>query len=102
MSRSSRLVGAGSAIVLAVTAGLGLGVGMAGPALADSSFQAFEGSADLQNPYHVIVVDEGGATNVACAEEFSRWMRSEPVQQTIADFGVENYGQPLFFPDAPS
>ena len=46
MSRSSRLVGAGSAIVLAVTAGLGLGVGMAGPALADSSFQAFEGSAD--------------------------------------------------------
>ena len=63
---------------------------------------AFEGSADLQNPYHVIVVDEGGATNVACADEFSRWIRSEPVQQTIADFGVEKYGQPLFFPDAPS
>lgn len=46
MSRPSRLVGAGSAVVFAVTAGLGLGVGMAGPALADSSFQAFEGSAD--------------------------------------------------------
>ena len=50
----------------------------------------------------MIVVDEGGATNVACAEEFSRWIRSEPVQQTIADFGVEKYGQPLFFSDAPS
>ena len=61
---------------------------------------AFEGSPDLHNPYHVIVVDEGGATNVACAKEFSQWIRSEPVQQTIADFGVEKYGQPLFFSDA--
>ena len=62
----------------------------------------FQGSPDLQNPYHVIVVDHGGTTNVACAEEFSLWIRSGPVQQTIADFGVEKYGQPLFFPDAPS
>jgi ABC-type tungstate transport system permease subunit len=50
----------------------------------------------------VIVVDHGGTTNVACAEEFSQWIRSGPVQQTIAHFGVEKYGQPLFFPDAPS
>ena len=62
----------------------------------------FQGSPDLQNPYHVIVVDHGGTTNVACAEEFSQWIRSGPVQQTIAHFGVEKYGQPLFFPDAPS
>lgn len=46
MSRPSRLVGAGSALVVALAAGLGIGVGMAGPALADSSFVAFEGSAD--------------------------------------------------------
>ena len=62
----------------------------------------FQGSPDLQNPYHVIVVDHGGTTNVACAEEFSKWIRSAPVQQTIAHFGVEKYGQPLFFPDAPN
>lgn len=62
----------------------------------------FEGSDDLQNPYHVIVVDHDGTTNVACAEEFSEWIRSAPVQERIAKFGVEKYGQPLFFPDAPN
>lgn len=59
----------------------------------------FEGSADLRNPYHVIVVDAGDATNVACAKEFAQWIRSASVQQTIAGFGVEKYGEPLFFPD---
>jgi tungstate transport system substrate-binding protein len=58
----------------------------------------FEGSADLRNPYHVIVV--GGAANVACAKEFSRWLRSEPAQQKIAEFGVDQHGEPLFFPDS--
>lgn len=61
----------------------------------------YEGSADLRNPYHVIVVaSNGGTTNMACAEEFSTWIRSAPVQRRIADFGTEEYGQPLFFPDA--
>lgn len=71
--------------------------------LATSSLQseiAFEGTEDLYNPYHVIVVDEGGSTNVGCAQEFAGWIRSEPVQQRIAEFGTEEYGQPLFFPDA--
>jgi len=76
-----------------------------GTFLATSNLQSnieFEGSEDLQNPYHVIVVDHDGTTNVACAEEFSEWIRSAPVQETIAKFGVEKYGQPLFFPDAPN
>lgn len=60
---------------------------------------AFEGSADLRNPYHVIVVDHEGV-NTGCAREFSRWIRQPPVQQRIADFGVEEYGEPLFVPDA--
>lgn len=60
----------------------------------------FEGSVDLLNPYHVIVVDADGATNFACAEEFAQWIRSTAVQQTIADFGVDEYGEPLFFPEA--
>lgn len=58
-----------------------------------------EGSADLQNPYLVIVVDHEGVST-ACAEEFSRWIREEPAQEAIADFGVDVYGEPLFFPDA--
>jgi tungstate transport system substrate-binding protein len=60
---------------------------------------SYEGSADLLNSYHVIVVDEDG-TNVGCAEEFSQWIRSESVQRTIGEFGVEEYGEPLFVPDA--
>lgn len=62
---------------------------------------AFEGSKDLFNPYHVIVV-AGEDTNVSCAREFSSWIRSEPVQERIATFGIDEYGQPLFFPDALS
>lgn len=62
---------------------------------------AFEGSEDLQNPYHVIVVDEEGV-NTGCAEEFFGWILTEPVQETIEEFGIDEYGEPLFFPDALS
>jgi tungstate transport system substrate-binding protein len=70
--------------------------------LATSSLEsdvAFEGSDDLRNNYHVIVVDHEG-TNTGCAEEFSSWILDRPVQDTIATFGVEEYGEQLFTPDA--
>lgn len=60
---------------------------------------AFEGSDDLLNNYHVILVGHEG-TNAGCAEEFSRWILDQPVQDTIAEFGVEEYGEQLFTPDA--
>ena len=60
---------------------------------------AFEGSDDLLNNYHVIVVDHEG-TNAGCAEEFSRWILDQPGQDTIGEFGVEEYGEQLFAPDA--
>ncbi len=60
---------------------------------------AFEGSDDLLNNYHVIVVDHEG-TNSGCAEEFSSWILDKPVQERIAEFGVEEYGEQLFTPDA--
>jgi len=60
---------------------------------------AFEGSDDLRNDYHVIVVDHEG-TNAGCAEEFSSWILDESTQDTIAEFGVEAYGEQLFTPDA--
>ena len=57
-----------------------------------------EGGDDLLNPYHVIVVED--AKNEACAREFSTWITSPSTQGTIEEFGVAEYGEPLFFPDA--
>lgn len=61
----------------------------------------FEGSGDLRNNYSVIVVDHEGI-NTGCAKEFSGWIRDEPIQKQIADFGIDKYGEQLFFPDASS
>ena len=60
---------------------------------------AFEDSGDLQNFYHVIVVDRDEEP-VRCAEEFSTWLQDPEVQEQIGAFGVEEYGEPLFVPDA--
>jgi tungstate transport system substrate-binding protein len=58
-----------------------------------------EGGKDLLNPYHVIVV-KGEKVNRACAQEFSDWITSPKIQDEIAQFGVAEYGEPLFLPDA--
>jgi tungstate transport system substrate-binding protein len=58
-----------------------------------------EGGKELLNPYHVIVV-KGDDLNTSCARLFSHWITSPATQKTIADFGVADYGEPLFFPDA--
>jgi tungstate transport system substrate-binding protein len=58
-----------------------------------------EGGKDLRNNYHVIVV-KAPDTNAACARAFSSWITSGPTQKEIAGFGVKEYGEPLFFPDA--
>ena len=60
-----------------------------------------EGGAELRNPYHVIVVRQEG-TNAGCAMAFSSSITSPPTQRTISQFGVAEYGEPLFFPDASS
>jgi tungstate transport system substrate-binding protein len=58
-----------------------------------------EGGEDLLNPYHVIVV-KGEDVNLGCAQQFSGWIISPAVQDEISRFGVAEYGEPLFFPDA--
>ena len=58
-----------------------------------------EGGQDLLNPYHVIVV-EGEKVNTDCAQEFSDWITSPEIQKEIGDFGVAEFGEPLFVPDA--
>jgi tungstate transport system substrate-binding protein len=59
-----------------------------------------QGGTELLNPYHVIVVKHPG-TNRACATEFSDWLVTPETQALIGHFGVDRFGQPLFFPDAP-
>ena len=58
-----------------------------------------QGGPELFNAYHVIVVRHAG-TNVGCAREFAGWVTSAATQRQIGRFGVAEYGQPLFFPDA--
>jgi tungstate transport system substrate-binding protein len=61
-----------------------------------------EGSAELLNVYHVMPVSAGKfpRVNQAGGEAFAAFMVSREAQATIEKFGVDKYGQPLFFPDA--
>lgn len=59
---------------------------------------SYEGSRDLRNDYHVIVVDRDEPP-VDCAESIAEWLQEPEVQARIGGFGVNEYGEPLFFPD---
>lgn len=48
------------------------------------------------NPEKMPKVDAEGA------EEFINWLVSDEAQKIIAEFGVDKYGEPLFFPNAGS
>jgi tungstate transport system substrate-binding protein len=60
-----------------------------------------KGGTELLNPYHVIVV-RGEKVNAACARKFATWITEPATQRQIKRFGVAEYGEPLFFPDAKS
>jgi len=62
----------------------------------------YEGDNALLNIYHVIVVnhDKWPATNLEGALAFADFITSADIQAVIAEFGVEKYGQPLFYADA--
>jgi len=61
-----------------------------------------EGDAVLLNIYHVIVVnpEKWPKINLEGAQAFAQFLLIEETQKFIEEFGVEQYGQPLFFPDA--
>jgi tungstate transport system substrate-binding protein len=61
-----------------------------------------EGDAALLNVYHVMPVNPARSDriNAAGGEAFALWLISPQAQGTIAEYGVDRYGQPLFFPDA--
>jgi tungstate transport system substrate-binding protein len=61
-----------------------------------------EGAKDLLNQYGVIAVnpDKYPDVNNDAANAFIEWICSEEIQKLIGQFGVEEYGQPLFTPNA--
>jgi tungstate transport system substrate-binding protein len=56
----------------------------------------------LLNPYGVLAVnpDLHPNVNAALAAQFVEWLTSVEVQQMIGEFGVETFGQPLFYPSS--
>jgi tungstate transport system substrate-binding protein len=60
-----------------------------------------QGDSLLYNPYTVIVVSSQThpGVNQTAAEQFSDFLVSPKVMAIIRDFGVDRFGQPLFFPD---
>ena len=61
-----------------------------------------EKSKGLLNIYHVIVVNPAKHpnVNVTAARAWAAWIVRPDVQDMIGKFGVDKYGEPLFFPDA--
>ncbi len=73
-----------------------LSVLVGGESIADNADPA------LLNPYGVIPVnpDKGDDINGELANQFVAWITSAAVQEQIGQYGVETFGQPLFYPDA--
>ena len=61
-----------------------------------------EGNKALLNVYHVITInpDKWPKMNYEGALAFSNFMIDSATQDVIAQFGVDKFGQPLFYPDA--
>ncbi len=61
-----------------------------------------EKDADMLNPYGVITVnpEKNDQINEEGAKAFADWLVSENGQKLIGEFGVEEFGSPLFTPDA--
>lgn len=61
-----------------------------------------EGAGELLNIYHAMQVnpEKSEKINAEGAKAFVDFMVNEETQTVIKDFGVDQYGQPLFFPDA--
>jgi tungstate transport system substrate-binding protein len=58
--------------------------------------------AALRNPYGVIPVNPNGHPEIQAelAQRFVEWLTSLELQQMIGSFGVDRFGQPLFYPDS--
>lgn len=61
-----------------------------------------QGDESLLNIYHVMQVNpkKSDKINDEAAKAFVEFMVNKDTQKVIKEFGVEQYGEPLFFPDA--
>jgi tungstate transport system substrate-binding protein len=61
-----------------------------------------EGDPVLFNPYGVMAVnpDKSPEINNELANTFIDWLISVPVQEKIGQYGIEEFGSPLFTPDS--
>ncbi|RPJ19948.1 MAG: tungsten ABC transporter substrate-binding protein [Chloroflexi bacterium] len=61
-----------------------------------------EGDKSLLNVYHVVTVnpEKWGKVNYDGALTFLKFMTRPSTQAVIGQFGVDKFGQPLFYPDA--
>lgn len=61
-----------------------------------------EGDENLFNQYGIIPVnpEKNDKINAEDAKTFMEWMLSDKTQELIGEFGVEEYGMPLFIPNA--
>ncbi len=61
-----------------------------------------EGDAPLLNIYHVMEVNPSrhSRVNAGGGKAFAEFLVSPEAQGVIRNYGVDQYGQPLFFPDA--
>src|SRR5215207_2701862 len=61
-----------------------------------------EGDNSLLNVYHVITVNQAKWTdmNYKGALAFAKFMTDPVTQEIIGEFGMQTFGQPLFYPDA--
>jgi tungstate transport system substrate-binding protein len=61
-----------------------------------------EGNKALLNVYHVITVnpEKSDKINYDGALAFAKFLTDPATQEVIGQFGVDKYGQPLFYPDA--
>lgn len=61
-----------------------------------------EGDTNLLNVYHVMTVnpEKWPENNYDAALAFANFMVDDGTQKIIETFGIAEYGQPLFFPDA--
>ncbi|MCG8400644.1 MAG: tungsten ABC transporter substrate-binding protein, partial [Firmicutes bacterium] len=62
-----------------------------------------EGDEVLMNIYHVMNINPekfaGQDINAEGGKAFVEFMINSQTQETIKEYGVDQYGQPLFFPD---
>jgi tungstate transport system substrate-binding protein len=58
-----------------------------------------EATDDMKNTYSVIAISPKrfADTNTAGAQAFIDWLKTETARKMIAEFGVAEYGEPLFF-----